>query len=127
MGTIVVGSIWFLLGGLISLSLIIRVILALRKKAFTLTINLKKVGLFALLMVLAQIIPSLLMTHPGLEPLVYLWPVAYALNLLIFRLLLAVFGVRFEKTEKWFFLFPLVPGIVFWIVQRESRASRDGG
>ncbi len=125
MAAVIVGSIWFLIGGLISLVLVVRFFLALKRKEFSISFNGKRLGLFVGLMIAAQIVPAILMQTPGVMEHSYLWPFAYSLNLLVFVLILRLLRIRFSRAEMLFPLFPLVPGIAFWIVQKESSRSAE--
>ncbi len=118
---VVIGSLWFLIGGGLSIALAIRFFLALKRKQIHLVFNWKRLAIFVALMVLAQIVPAILMALPATMAYSYLWPFAYSANLLVFMLLLRVFKVQFSSAEMLFPLFPLVPGIVFWIVQKEAN------
>ena len=123
MAAVIFGSIWFLIGGLISIVLVVRFFLAYKRREFSISFNGKRLGLFVGLMIAAQIAPAILMQTPGVMEYSYLWPFAYSLNLLIFVLILRLLRIQFSRTEMLFPLFPLVPGIVFWIVQKESTRS----
>lgn len=124
MVAIAIGSLWFLCGAIISVVLLVRFVIAIRKREIVLRWNWRRVALFAGLMIAAQVAPTLLMDLPRFANYAYLWPIAYSLNLFFFMLLLRVVRIRFSKAESLFFIFPLVPGIIFWVVQKESMCQQ---
>ena len=121
---IVIGSLWFLCGGSISLILFAKFIISVRKGDIKIQLNWRKIGFFAGLMITAQVVPTIMMENPNFSQFSYLWPIAYTFNLLVIMLLLRLFGVHYSKAERLFFLFPVVPGIIFWIVQKESTCLK---
>jgi len=123
MADIIIGSIWFIIGGMVSLVLVVRFFLAFKRKVFVISFNPKRLALFVGLMIAAQVVPVILMQTPGVMEYSYLWPFAYSLNLLLFVLILRLLRIQFSRAEMLFPLFPLVPGIIFWIVQKESGRS----